>query len=68
MYSFSSCLLDTDVNVDTDTHFSSCVNGTAPPFCNVSAVNFRLSNNPGAVSGIPNGINSDILGNFGTGD
>ena len=67
-YSFNTCLLDTDINVDTDTHFSNTVNGQGPPFCDVSTVNFRLSNNPGAVSGIPNGVNSDILGNFGTGD
>ncbi|MFZ4784957.1 MAG: hypothetical protein ACOYLH_05720, partial [Flavobacteriales bacterium] len=61
-YQFSNCLVDTDINVNTDSHFSNCVNGQAPPFCSAADVNFRLSSNPGILAGVANGIVFDING------
>lgn len=57
---FTSCLIDTDINVDTDTRFVSCINGQAPPFCDAENFNFRLSVGAGILSGIPNGVGADI--------
>lgn len=61
-YQFMNCLVDTDINVNTDSHFTNCVNGQAPPFCSAADVNFRLSSNPGIMAGVANGIVFDING------
>lgn len=64
---FTSCLVDTDINIDQDGRFVNCVNGQAPPFCSASESNFKLSGNSNLVLGIPNGVPSDIR-NESTGD
>lgn len=59
---FEYCLVDTDINVDQDSRFVNCINGIAPPFCDGSGFNFKLSNNASSVVGKPNGVGQDIRG------
>lgn len=57
---FTACLVDTDINVDQDSRFISCVNNQAPPLCDPENLNFRLSSGAGIMTGIPNGVGADI--------
>lgn len=57
---FDYCLVDTDLNVDTDNRFVNCINGVAPPFCDGVGFNFKLSNSSSSVVGKPNGVGQDI--------
>jgi hypothetical protein len=57
---FNSCLIDSDINVDSDSRFTTCVNGIAPPFCDAINFNFQLSSNSSTVLGVSNGVGADI--------
>ncbi|MFM7814203.1 MAG: hypothetical protein ACKO66_06770, partial [Flavobacteriales bacterium] len=49
-FSFNSCLVDTDQNVDNDgMHYYAISNGQAPQFCNTSEGNFFIINGSGTL-------------------
>jgi hypothetical protein len=60
-YTFTNCLVKTEIDIDADNNFINCIRNLQPQFMSTSDFDFRLSqNSPCIDAGIDNGITDDL--------